>query len=231
MLLPLPDDVPERDLRQALARVKEDLSEFKLLPFSDAKAPSLVSIVAGSRVVGSWWGHPAGPLIYRVGEALDSDPNVLLSKLWRGKLTLIDRSLWPALVRIGRARGPWQMTGMSTNSTRVLEEIDGKKAVRITQIPPESFPGSRSVREGIRDLEQRLLILTRSVHTSSGAHALEGESWSAWSRRMRTPHFSGSVVSAQLALEKAAERLSPGVQPRRMFPWGRSFTRAPSRGL
>jgi hypothetical protein len=71
-----------------------------------------------------------------------------------------------------------------------------------------------------------LLVLTRSVHTSTGAHAMEAKSWSAWSAQTRTPRFSGSVESAQSALEGAAGRLTPGIDPRSVFPWARSPSRA-----
>jgi hypothetical protein len=219
--------VSNRDLRLSLSRVKKALRQFGLLPITDSKVPSLVSIVAGSPVSGSWWGHPAGPLIYQVAEALDSDPEVLVMRLWGGKLTLVHRRLWPAVVRIGRARAAWQVTDLTEAAVQLLARIERESTARSDHIP-RGFPaGPRGFRSALRDLDHRLLILTRSVHTSTGAHALEARSWVAWSAEARTPRFAGSVASAQLVLEKAASRLSPGIDPRRLFPWRQSQATAP----
>jgi len=214
--------VSDGELRPPLSRVRRDLRRFGLLPVTDSKVPSLVSIVAGAPVSGSWWGHPAGRLIYHVGEALDADPGVLVVRLWRGKRTLIHRRLWPAIVRIGRARTAWQLAGLSPVTLQLLARVEREKTVRSDHLPPDFPTGSQPFRSALRDLEQRLLVLTRSVHTSSGAHALEAESWAAWSVNARPARFLGSVASAQLAIEDAARRLSAGIDPRRLFPWGRS---------
>ncbi|MCI4347932.1 MAG: hypothetical protein L3J97_04860 [Thermoplasmata archaeon] len=205
----------------ALLRVKKELRRFGLLPFTDTTAPSLVAIVAGAPVAGSWWGHPAGQAIYQVGETLDSDPEVLVVRLWRGKLTLVHRRLWPALFRVGRARAPWQMAGLDEVARGLLDLIDRVNVVRSDQLPEDFQAGYLGFRPALRDLEQRLLVLTRSVHTRSGAHALEAESWSAWRKKATTPIYPGSVASARLLLEQAAQRLTPGVESRRSLPWGR----------
>ena len=212
----------DRAVRLPLVRVNKGLRRVGLLPFTDKDVPSLVSIVARVRVTGSWWGHPAGQLIYQVGEALDSDPDVLLVRLWRGKLTLVHRRLWPALARIGTARSAWQMAGLSDVATLLLARINREGRVRSDCLPPDFPPGSQGLRPALRSLDQRLLILTRSVHTSTGAHALEAESWAAWKARTRTTTFSGSEAAAKHALEEAVRRLSPGVDSLRTLPWGRS---------
>ena len=208
-----------------MARVKKDLRRFGVLPVTDPTVPSLVSIVAGTPVSGSWWGHPAGQLIYQVGEALDTDSDVLVVRLWRGKLTLIHKRLWPALVRIGRARTRWQMDGLGGVARQLLVRIDREHTVRSDRLPPDFPTESQGFRPALRALEQRLLILTRSVHTSTGAHALEAESWTSWSAHARAPRFPGSVESAQLVIEGAATRLSPGIEPSRWFPWRQSQER------
>ncbi len=212
----------DRDVRLRLVQVNKELRHVGLLPFTDNDVPSLVSIVARVRVAGSWWGHPAGQLIYQVGEALDSNPDVLLVRLWRGKLTLVHRRLWSALARIGTARSAWQMAGLGDMASLLLAYVGREGSVRSDRLPPDFPPGPRGLRPALRSLDQRLLILTRSVHTSTGAHALEAESWASWKARTRTPTFSGSEAAAEHALEDAVRRLSPGVDPLRTLPWGRS---------
>jgi hypothetical protein len=220
--------VSDRELRFALSRVKPELRRCGLMPITDRRVPSLVSIVAGAPVSGSWWGHPAGQLIYRVGEAFETDPEVLVVRLWGGKLTLVHRRLWPALVRIGRARSAWQTVGLGEVARQLLARIEREDTMRSDHLPPDFPAGTPSFRSALRDLERRLLVLTRSRHTSTGAHALETESWGAWSSKRRIPRFTGSVASAQLAIEGAARCLSAGPNPRRLFPWGRSQAKANS---
>ncbi|MCI4352638.1 MAG: hypothetical protein L3K14_04540 [Thermoplasmata archaeon] len=216
---------------QSTLRVKQYLRRFGLLPFTDATAPSLVAIVARAPVSGSWWGHPAGQAIYQVGETLDSDPDVLAVRLWRGKVTLVHRRLWPALLRVGRARAVWQMAGLTEVARGLLDLIERESLLRSDRLPEDFQAGYLGFRPALRDLEQRLLVLTRSVHTRSGAHALEAESWSSWRSKTGTVSYAGSVASARLLLEQAAQGLTPGVESRRSLPWGRYYesTRRSSR--
>jgi hypothetical protein len=62
--------------------------------------PSLAERVAGGPIRGSWWGHPSGPEIYRVLNEVRASPDVVATRLIEGKVTLIHRRLWPALVRV-----------------------------------------------------------------------------------------------------------------------------------
>ncbi len=214
--------MPGEKVRAALARVRKDLGRNGLLPFTDPNSPSFVSIVAGVPVRGSWWGHPAGSLIYEAGELLDADSNVLVLKLWRSKLTLLHRRLWPAVVRIGSSRSRWQLDRLDESTRRLLTHIDREGIVRGDHLPKVGPPGSGDFRGALRELERRLLVLTRSVHTRTGAHALEGESWVAWASRAHVPGYRGSVASARRLLESAASRLEPDANPAAYFPWGRS---------
>lgn len=86
---------------------KKLFSEFErlgLLLMSDAKFPSIVTIVAGKPVRGSWWGSPSGELIYEQGNALGDHPDALLTKLVSGKVTFVHRNLWPAVYAVGTGR-------------------------------------------------------------------------------------------------------------------------------
>ena len=64
--------------------------------------PSLAEAIAGGPIRGSWWSHPKSHEIFRLlGVACDS-PDVLVCRLVNGKVTLVHRRLWPALVRLSR---------------------------------------------------------------------------------------------------------------------------------
>lgn len=60
--------------------------------------PRLTEAIAGAPITGSWWGHPMSHEIYRVLSAVTESPDVLVCKVVHGKVTLVHRRLWPALI-------------------------------------------------------------------------------------------------------------------------------------
>jgi hypothetical protein len=71
-----------------------------VLVSAQGAAPKLVDAIAGAAVRGSWWGHPRGREIFRVLSAVQASPDILVCRLLAGKVTLVHRRLWPALVRL-----------------------------------------------------------------------------------------------------------------------------------
>jgi hypothetical protein len=64
--------------------------------------PSVAEAVAGEPIVGSWWAHPKGKAIFAALSEIDDSEDVRSFKLIDGKITLVHRRLWPALVRLAR---------------------------------------------------------------------------------------------------------------------------------
>ena len=64
--------------------------------------PNVAEAVAGQQIVGSWWAHPKGKAIFAALSQLDDSADVLCFKLVDGKVTLVHRRTWPALVRLAR---------------------------------------------------------------------------------------------------------------------------------
>ena len=62
----------------------------------------LTEAIAGEPITGSWWGHPRGRHIFGVLETVTASAEVLVCRLVDGKVTLVHRRLWPALVRAAR---------------------------------------------------------------------------------------------------------------------------------
>lgn len=60
--------------------------------------PRLTEAIAGEPIVGSWWGHPKGHEIYAVLGEVTASPDVLVCRAVAGKVTLVHRRLWPALI-------------------------------------------------------------------------------------------------------------------------------------
>ena len=163
----------KRDTTRALAALKR----YGLLPVTDARLPSLVGVVVGAPVRGSWWSHPQGKAIFAAATELEDHKDVALVKLVSGKYTFVHRPLWPALLAVATARAPWQMDGLAPAVRRLLERVEDEGVLRAGAV--------RGGRERARILEQRLLVHARSVHTATGAHEKELESWARWARRRR----------------------------------------------
>ena len=62
--------------------------------------PNLAERIAGEPIRGSWWGHPAGHEIFSALGRLLASPDVVATRLVDGRITLIHRRVWPALVRL-----------------------------------------------------------------------------------------------------------------------------------
>lgn len=61
--------------------------------------PRLTEAIVGEPIRGSWWGHPEGRRIYALLSRVMDDDDVLCCRAVEGKVTLVHRRLWPALVR------------------------------------------------------------------------------------------------------------------------------------
>src|SRR4051812_7836558 len=71
-----------------------------LLQSARGPIPNVAELVAGEPIHGSWWGHPASSAIFEALNVLAGSPDVVRTRLVNGKVTLIHRRLWPALVRV-----------------------------------------------------------------------------------------------------------------------------------
>ena len=96
--------------------------------------PNLAEYIAGEPIRGSWWGHASGHEIFAVLSRVLNSPDVIATRLVNGKVTLIHRRLWPALVRLAD-RFPKERLAA------VDEEHTASGAHRTTEIPfPEWVP-------------------------------------------------------------------------------------------
>jgi hypothetical protein len=174
-----------------------------LLLKQDKQVPSVVSIITGESLRGSWWGHPQSHSIFSVLSALEDDPEVALTKLINRKDTFVHRRLWPALLAVGGAREAWQLQGLSDEGLKLLHLVDhGAGAVRATGTAAKA-------------LQVRLLVTAQQVHRDDGRHELALESWTAWSRRLGCKALRSSIEGRR-ELERATQSLGA---PVRWLPW------------
>jgi len=198
--------VAQPNVERHVARVVRELERHGLLLETDAKLPSLVALVAGAPVRGSWWGHPLGHTIFAVSEALYEHPDVLLVKLVSGKATWVHRRLWPALLAVARAREPWQLEGLSPAGRAVLAQVDREGEARAAGAPA-------------REIETRLLARGSQVQAEGGRHAKVLQAWGRWRKRGVDTLDTMTPGHGRGALEAALEALNREHGARGRLPW------------
>lgn len=88
-----------------------------LLQSARGPIPNVAELVAGEPIAGSWWGHPQGHAIFAALAELDDSPDVVRMRLVNGKVTLVHRRLWPALVRVADRFTPRQVAVLHEEHT------------------------------------------------------------------------------------------------------------------
>jgi hypothetical protein len=94
-----------------------------LLESAQGPIPNVAQLVAGERIAGSWWGHPAHQEIFEAINELADSADVARMRLVNGKVTLVHRRLWPAArstpppVPIARHARRWSTGSRPTLST------------------------------------------------------------------------------------------------------------------
>jgi hypothetical protein len=88
-----------------------------LLQAAQGPIPSLPALVVGEPITGSWWGHPQHDEIFRVLNEATSSDQVVRLKLVGGKVTLVHRRVWPALVRLADQLGTSRLAALEQEHT------------------------------------------------------------------------------------------------------------------
>lgn len=83
--------------QQALAFVEQ---HGVVLSAARGAVPCLAERIAGGPIKGSWWAHPRSRQIFQVLQALAESPDIAVCRVVDGKISLIHRRAWPALVRL-----------------------------------------------------------------------------------------------------------------------------------
>ena len=88
-----------------------------LLESARGPIPNVAEIVAGEPISGSWWAHPASHAIFETINTLADSADVVRLRLVRGKITLVHRRLWPALVRLSDRFPPASLASITEEHT------------------------------------------------------------------------------------------------------------------
>ena len=204
------------DVRRAVDRVRAVLDREGLLLSHDPEITSATSIIAGAPIRGTWWSHPRGSLIYDAMGVLEEE--VAWPKLVIGKITLVHRRLWPALFVVGTCRAPWQMNKLKHDAEWLLKQVSTRKSLRSDRL--DLPPGSRKMGVVVTDLEQRLLVCTRSEHTEGGHHARYVETWATWQEQVKLSKAGLPLLDQALDLLTAPVRkLTKQPSLKGWLPW------------
>ena len=187
--------------------IESELSRIGLLLQHDARLPSATSFIAGEPIAGSWWGHALGNRIYAALVELERGRGKLSAKLVNGKITYVDRKLWPAFVCLASEQSEAASDGLSAVARRLLELTREGYRFRLDEAPANQIGTARERASAARELEQRVLLHSESEHTTSGAHVKRLTSWGDWARIAGvTPLADPS--GARTELEEAVARLT-----------------------
>lgn len=78
---------------------------------------NLPELVVGGPISGSWWAHPKHDDIFRVLNEAAASEDVVRLRLVKGKIALVHRRLWPAIVRLVDRIGPEALASVQQDHT------------------------------------------------------------------------------------------------------------------
>ena len=185
---------------------------------TDARLPSVASLIAGEPVSGSWWSHAFAQKIFTALGQFADHRDVMFTKLISGKVTLVHRKLWPEIFSIGTSRADWQTKGLSKSARNLLKTIDEQGSLRTDQL---AWPKSATAKPGeaARELEKKLLIHAGQFHTETGAHTKLLESWEAWTQRIGFPVGTMRLEKAMQKVEERVRKLNEQFAAKARLPW------------
>lgn len=193
----------------------------------DSKLPSVTTIVAGEPVKGSWWGHARSHAMFNTAEALEEHPDVAVAKLINEKVTYVHRRLWPALRAVGAAREEWQTRGLTPQGQALLRAVEKAGSLRTDLAAAISKKPPREIARAASELERRLLVSAREVHTQSGAHAKELKAWRRWARGAGLQKSSVDPAQGRLTIERALRAMNERAHSKAKLPWETPFRPRP----
>jgi len=138
-------------------------------------APRLTEAIVGEAIAGSWWAHEKSRHIYATLQAIIESKQVLVCRLVDGKVTLVHRRLWPALVRLADRFAPEQLAQVHDEHTPTGRHVS-REVPYPAWVPPHIMARGKATKE-----KQALAALGSWVPTPRAAarRARQGRSVAA----------------------------------------------------
>jgi hypothetical protein len=128
---------------EALAFVEE---HGVVLVSAKGPVPRLTEAIVGGPIKGSWWGHPKSHRIFAILEVVTESEEVLVCRLVKGKITLVHRRLWPALVRLAARFPPDRISKVRQEHTSSGRHVN-KEVAFPRWVPAEVLKQAKSLSE------------------------------------------------------------------------------------
>ncbi len=202
-----------------LTKVLRAVEQNGLLLQADSKLPSVVTLLVGEPVRGSWWGHPMGDAIHIVNTELKEHADVIATHLVSGKVTYVHRRAWPALFGVALSGEPWQSHDLGPLARRILGHVTKKQSVRADDESVFGELSSAERRAGIRELERRLLVHSTDTHTEAGTHAKTLQTWERCKEQKRFRGHALAADEARAQLDQVVNAWRAGPDVRAILPW------------
>ena len=106
---------------QALALIEK---HGVVLVSAKGPVPRLTEMIAGEPIKGSWWSHSKSHQIFAILEAVTASEDILVCRLVDGKVTLVHRRLWPALVRVAKRFAPNRIAQVNQEHTAAGHHVN-----------------------------------------------------------------------------------------------------------
>jgi len=207
-------------MNKNFSKVFKELKHYGLLLESDKFLPSIVGIVSGEKISGSWWGHKKMYEIFNTLHELSEEEDVLLTKLISGKITFIHKSLWLEFLTVANSNEPWQLKNLSDEAQRLLKIVNKQNLVQTEKLPKDLFNSSKKIGDVVRELEKHILICSYEIHTELGFHAKTVENWEHWMLRKKIPRKKSiSVRESKNKIENLVSTLNKTFGGRGKLPW------------
>ena len=187
--------------------VMKKLEQYGMLLVSGPEIFDVRRLVSGESGKGSWWSDKAAHTIFAINERLEDHPDVTITKLVSKKVTFVHRQLWSHLHAIGTAQSEWQTAGLTDPSKQLLQDVEAQGVVT-------SKPSGLA-----KELELRLMVHARQVHTESGAHAKILESWSHWAKTIKFKPKRIENANAEKFLEVRLAEINQACDGTGSLPW------------
>lgn len=200
-------------------KVLKAVEQHGLLMQADSKLPSVVALLVGKPVRGSWWGHPMGDAIHIVNTELKEHPDVITTYLVSGKVTLVHRRVWPALFGVALSGEPWQTQDLGSLARQILQYVTMKQSLRTDDEGIFGPLSSAERRAGIGELEKRLLVHSTDTHTETGTHAKTLETWERCKKHKRFRGRALAADDARAQIEQLVSAWGTGSDVRAGLPW------------
>jgi hypothetical protein len=204
-------------MKATLKKLERALAKEGVLLLSDPSLPSVTTIIAGKPVKGSWWGHEKGSLMYNCSGELGERADVLVLKLFNGKVTFLEKRHWNALFAIATSRAEWQQKKLTPFVKALWKKIEAAGEIRADD--PALKRSASEVGKLGSSLEARLLIYSESIHTESGKHLRLLKTWPV---AMKNKGHRAEKIPYEAALahfERLRERLAARAGSKVSLPW------------